>query len=119
MGSDLRRRAANGSAVHSAEFIVSSARLGELYECSALLRRTRMRAEEIVDEARMLLAEAERGGDADHILNVRTQLEQARIAYCKVLNAYVTLCRKINEERQAILQAQLEQDRRSGLSGVA
>ncbi|WP_188197030.1 hypothetical protein [Nonomuraea sp. SYSU D8015] len=119
MGSDLRRRTAVGSAVHTAEFIVSSARLAELYECSALLRRTRMRAEEIVGEARALLAEAEQQGDADRILRLRAEVEQARQAYCKVLNAYVTICRRINEERQAILQAQMERDRLAGLSGVA
>ena len=33
-----------------------------------------------------------------------------------MLNAYVTICRRINEERQEILQAQIEHDR---LSGVA
>ncbi|TMR95626.1 hypothetical protein [Nonomuraea basaltis] len=119
MGSDLRRRTADGSAVHTAEFIVSSARLTELYECSALLRRTRMRAEEIVDEARALLAEAEQRGHADRIASLRVQVEQARQAYCKVLNAYVTICRRITEERQAILQAQMERERHSGLSGVA
>ncbi|MGI5284284.1 hypothetical protein ACQEVF_13190 [Nonomuraea polychroma] len=118
MGSDLRRRTA-ASAVHTAEFIASSARLAELHECSVLLRRTRMRAEEIVDEARALLAEAERLGDADRILSLRGQVEQARQAYSKVLTAYVTICRRITEERQAILQAQMEEDRRAGLSGVA
>ncbi|MFI7705688.1 hypothetical protein [Nonomuraea sp. NPDC049480] len=119
MGSDLRRRTAVGSAVHTAEFIVSSARLAELHECSALLRRTRMRAEEIVDEARFLLAEAEQLGDADRILDLRAQAEQARQAYGKVLTAYVTICHRITEERQAILQVQIERDRRAGLSGVA
>ncbi|WP_336216420.1 hypothetical protein [Nonomuraea sp. LPB2021202275-12-8] len=105
--------------MHTAEFIVSSARLGELYECSALLRRTRLRSEEIVDEARALLAEAERQGDADRVLSLTEQLEQARRSYSKVLNAYVIICRKINEERQEILQAQMERDRHAGLSGVA
>jgi hypothetical protein len=108
--------AGKGSAVHTAEFIVSSARLGELYECSALLRRTRLRSEEIVDEARALLAEAERSGDAGRVLTLTGELEEARQAYAKVLNAYVIICRRINEERQEILQAQIERDR---LSGVA
>ncbi|MGW0807536.1 hypothetical protein [Nonomuraea sp. NPDC002799] len=118
MASDLRRLTADGSAVHSAEFIISSARLAELYECSALLRRTRMRSEEIVDEARALLAEAEERGDADRVATLREQLEEARGLYCKVLNGYVTLCAKITEERQEILQAHLERDR-PGLSGAA
>ncbi|HEX4812333.1 MAG TPA: hypothetical protein VFV66_06225 [Nonomuraea sp.] len=119
MGSDLRRLTVNGSAVHTAEFIVSSARLAELHECSALLRRTRMRAEEIVDEARALLAEAEQYGDGDRVLALRTQVGQARQAYTKVLTAYVTILRRINEERQAILRAHMEQDRHRGLSGAA
>ncbi|MEO3875381.1 hypothetical protein ABGB18_41920 [Nonomuraea sp. B12E4] len=119
MGSDLRGWMTEGSAVQTAEFIVSSARLGELYECSALLRRTRMRAEEIVDEAHALLAEAEQGGDAERVLSARDQLEQARAAYRKVLIAYVTLCNKITEERRAILRTQMELDRRSDLSGAA
>ena len=89
--------------MHTAEFIVSSARLGELYECSALLRRTRLRSEEIVDEARALLAEAERSGDAGRVLTLTGELEEARQAYAKVLNAYVIICRRINEERQEIL----------------
>jgi len=108
-----------GSAVHTAEFIVSSARLGELYECSGLLRRTRLRSEEIVDEARALLAEAERQGDAERILTLTEQLAEARRAYCKVLNAYVIICRRINEERQEILRTQMAHDRPAGLSGVA
>ncbi len=116
MRTDLRTRMGKGSAVHTAEFIVSSARLGELYECSALLRRTRVRSEEIVDEARALLAEAERHGDAERVLTLTGQLEEARQAYAKVLNAYVVISRRISEERQEILQAQLEYDR---LSGVA
>ncbi|MFI6602740.1 hypothetical protein ACIBHX_41350 [Nonomuraea sp. NPDC050536] len=95
METELRRR----------ESIVSSARLAELYECSALLRRTRIRAEEIVDEARTLLVEAEGQGDPGRILTLSAQLDEARAAYCKVLNAYVTICRRINDERQAILQA--------------
>jgi hypothetical protein len=119
MGSNLRRRLAGGWAMNKSDFILSSARLGELFECSALLRRTRMRAEEIVDEARALLAEAEELGDADRIVRLRAQLEEARASYCKVLNAYVTICRRITEERQEILAMQLEQDRDSGLSGVA
>jgi hypothetical protein len=118
MGSDLRRRTAVGSAVHTAEFIVSSARLAELHECSGLLRRTRLRAEEIVDEALVLLAEAEQAGETDRIPSLRAQAEQARQAYRKVLDAYVTICRRITEERQAILQAQMEWERQSGLSGV-
>ncbi|NBE94585.1 hypothetical protein FE391_16565 [Nonomuraea sp. KC401] len=119
MASDLRRRTADGSAVHAAEFILSSARLGELHECSALLRHTRMRAAEIVDEARTLLAEAERHGHADRVRALRQQLEQARRSYSKVLDAYVTICGKITDERQAIMRAQVEPDRRPGLSGVA
>lgn len=115
MGSDLH----DGSAVQTAEFIVSSARLAELYECSALLRRTRVRAEEIVDEARALLAEAEQHGDAERAHLLRDHLEQARGKYCQVLNAYLMICRTINEERQEILGTQIERDRVSGLSGVA
>lgn len=111
MGFDLRRQQITDSAVDSAEFIVSSARLGELYECSALLRRTRIRAEEIVDEARMMLGEAQRHGNPDHVLAFSAQLDEARAAYCKILQAYVTLCRTINEERQAIIRAQVERDR--------
>ncbi|MEU4227430.1 hypothetical protein AB0F17_24305 [Nonomuraea sp. NPDC026600] len=118
MGSDLRGPRVSGSAVHAAEFIVSSARLGELYECSALLRRTRIRAEEIVDEARALLTEAEIQDDPERIVIRAAQLDEARQAYCKVLNAYVTICRRINEERQEIMQAQMERDRLTGLSGV-
>ncbi|MCA2224605.1 hypothetical protein [Nonomuraea aurantiaca] len=112
MGSDLRGPRVTGSAVNDAEFIVSSARLGELHECSALLRRTRIRAEEIVDEARALLAEAEAQGDHERIVIRGAQLDEARQAYCKVLNAYVTICRRINEERQEIMQAL------AGLSGT-
>ncbi|SDM51843.1 hypothetical protein [Nonomuraea jiangxiensis] len=119
MGSDLRGRTADESAVHTAEFIVSSARLGELYECSALLSRTRARAGEIVDEAHALLAEAERDGDVERVLHVRDQLEQARAAYHKILVAYATLCDRITDERRAILRAQVELGRRSGLSGAA
>ncbi|MEU8251513.1 hypothetical protein [Nonomuraea sp. NPDC048916] len=119
MGPDLRRRMVSGSAVHTAEFIVSSARLGELYECSALLRRTRVRSEEIVDEARALLAEAEQEGDPVRILILESQLDEARQAYHKVLTAYVTICRRINEERQAIIHAQMERERSARLSGVA
>ncbi|MEV4171926.1 MULTISPECIES: hypothetical protein [unclassified Nonomuraea] len=119
MGSDLRGETADGSAVHAAEFIVSSARLGELYECSSLLRRTRLRAEEIVDEARALLAEAEERGDAERALILREQLETARTLYCEVLNAYLTICRRINQERQEILRAQMDRDRLPGLSGAA
>ncbi|MEV1167067.1 hypothetical protein [Nonomuraea sp. NPDC049784] len=113
MGSDLRRRAAHDSPTHSAEFIASAARLEELHECSALLRRTRMRAEEIVDEARALLMEAEQRGEVDRVLELRAQLEQARGLYRKVLNAYVTICHRITEERQEILQEHI------GLSGAA
>jgi DNA anti-recombination protein RmuC len=119
MGSDLRGLAANGSAVHAAEFIVSSARLAELHECSALLRRTRRRAEEIVDEARMLLEEAERFGDPDRVRVLREQVRQARKAYGEVLASYMTIVRRINEERQDILRAHMESDRRRGLSGAA
>ncbi|NRQ30725.1 hypothetical protein HII36_02585 [Nonomuraea sp. NN258] len=119
MGSNLRRPAANGSAVHTAEFIVSSARLAELHECSALLRRTRMRSEEIVDEARTLLLAAEGRGDADLVPILRDRFEEARASYDKVLIAYVAISRRINEERLSIVQAQMERDRKSGLSGVA
>ncbi|SEH00329.1 hypothetical protein SAMN05444920_11663 [Nonomuraea solani] len=119
MGSDLRRGTVDGTAVHTAEFIVSSARLTELHECSAVLRRTRMRSEEIVDEARALLDEAEQRDDTAHILDLRDQLERARTMYCKVLNAYLAITRRINEERQEILRAQMELDRRTGLSGAA
>ncbi|MFG1941626.1 hypothetical protein [Nonomuraea sp. NPDC048826] len=105
--------------MHTAEFIVSSARLAELHECSALLRHTRQRAEEIVDEARTLLAEAERDGDAERVPELTAQLEQARRSYCQVLNAYMILCRRISAERQEILQAQMEADRHAGLTGVA
>jgi hypothetical protein len=116
MGTDLRTRmAGKGSAVHTAEFIVSSARLGELYECSALLRRTRLRSEEIVDEACALLAEAESHGDAERALTLTGELAEARQAYAKVLNAYVIINRRINEERQEILRAQIEHDRLSGV----
>lgn len=112
MGPDLRRRTAGkGSIVHTAEFIVSSARLTELHECSALLRRTRLRAEEIVDEARTLLAEAERDGDAERVRELTGQLDQARRSYCQVLNAYMLISRRITAERQEILRAQLEADR--------
>ncbi|MET8869494.1 hypothetical protein ABZW11_41755 [Nonomuraea sp. NPDC004580] len=119
MGSDLRGDTANGSAVHTAEFIVSSARLTELYECAVLLRRTRVRAEEIVDEARALVAEARQHGDAERALLLEDQLEQAHARYRQVLKAYLVLCRRINEERQDILRVQLERDRMTGLSGVA
>ncbi|KAB8188819.1 hypothetical protein FH608_042845 [Nonomuraea phyllanthi] len=113
MGSDLRRRAPHESSAHSAEFIASAARLKELHECSAVLRRTRMRAEEIVDEARALLAEAEQHGDTGRALELTGQLEQARGMYRTVLDAYVTICRKITRERHEILREHL------GLSGVA
>ncbi|MEV0622571.1 hypothetical protein AB0I81_55285 [Nonomuraea sp. NPDC050404] len=119
METDLRNETADGSAVQTAEFIVSSARLTELYECSAVLRRTRARAEEIVDEARALLAEAEQYGDVERAFTLRDHLEQARGKYCQVLSAYLLICRKINEERQEILRVQMDRDRRSGLSGVA
>ncbi|MFC4013355.1 hypothetical protein ACFOY2_39435 [Nonomuraea purpurea] len=119
MGSDLRGLAAGENAVHSAEFIVSSARLGELRECSALLRRTRMRSEEIVDEARALLAEAERSGDDDRVHELREQYEKARSLYGQVLTAYVTLNDKIAGERQEIFRTQLRRERPPGLSGVA
>jgi DNA repair ATPase RecN len=120
MGSDLRRRTAGkGSIVHTAEFVVSSARLAELHECSALLRRTRLRAEEIVDEARTLLAEAERDGDELRAMELRAQLDEARRSYCQVLNAYMIISRRITTERQEIVQAQMEADRDAGLTGVA
>ncbi|WP_327087779.1 hypothetical protein OIE66_36495 [Nonomuraea sp. NBC_01738] len=107
MESNLRMQSTTGSAVKTAELIVSSARLQELYECSALLRRTRHRAEEIVEEARMRLAEAEREGDAERVYTLSGQLDEARAAYCKVLNAYVAICRRINEERQDITTGDL------------
>ncbi|MGW2145066.1 hypothetical protein ACWCOT_12215 [Nonomuraea bangladeshensis] len=91
----------------------------ELHECSALLRRTRKRAEEIVAEARALLAEAELGGDAERILALRADVERARQSYCKVLNAYVAICGRITEERRAIVEEQFARDSRQGLSGVA
>ncbi|MEV5560629.1 hypothetical protein AB0L44_43930 [Nonomuraea wenchangensis] len=92
----------------------------ELHECSALLRRTRKRAEEIVREAGALLAEAELSGDAERVLALRADVEQARQAYCKVLNAYVAICGRITEERQAIVEEQFARSsRHQGLSGVA
>ncbi|MEU0566731.1 hypothetical protein ABZ297_15255 [Nonomuraea sp. NPDC005983] len=118
-GAEVRGRDVPESAVHVAELIVSSARLRELHECSALLRRTRLRAGEIVDEARAMLAEAERQGDPERIVALDAQLGEARQAYYKVFNAYLTICRRINEERQAILRTQTEQGRRTGLSGAA
>ncbi|MFD2356003.1 hypothetical protein ACFSTC_52185 [Nonomuraea ferruginea] len=105
--------------MHTAEFIVSSARLTELHECSALLRHTRQRAEEIVDEARTLLSEAEQAGDGERVLELTVQLDQARRSYCQVLNAYMVISRRITTERQAILQAQMEADRHADLTGVA
>ncbi|MCK2215021.1 hypothetical protein MF672_014675 [Actinomadura sp. ATCC 31491] len=120
MGSDLRRPAVDGVSVHKVEFIAASARLAELQECSALLRRTRARAEEIVGEARVLLAEAERGGDVDLFVRLYEQAEQARLAYSQILDAYVVICQRITEERQAILQAQFSRrNRTEGLSGAA
>ncbi|WP_144069930.1 hypothetical protein [Nonomuraea indica] len=119
MASDLRRHGSADAAVGAAELIVSSARLAELHECSALLRRTRMRAEGIVEEARTLLAEAELQGDPVRILALGAQLDEARRAYGKVLTAYVTICRRINAERQDIMQAQMRDERPAGLSGVA
>ncbi|MCF6472811.1 hypothetical protein FAF44_31100 [Nonomuraea sp. MG754425] len=119
MGSDLRSGTAGGSAVHTAEFIVSSARLAELHQCSAVLRRTRARAEEIVDEARTLLAEAERHGDVAGVLMLRGQFEEARERYGQVLSAYLLLSRRINEERQDILRIQIDRDRLTRLSGAA
>ena len=55
-----------------------------------------------------------RGARATHerIVTAGAQLDEARQAYCKVLNAYVTICRRINEERQEIMQAL------TGLSGA-
>ncbi|MEU5868636.1 MULTISPECIES: hypothetical protein [unclassified Nonomuraea] len=123
MASNLRWHRAGGMTMSKSDFARSSARLTELFQCSAMLRRTRMRAEEIVDEARALLAEAEAEelADPDRIERLRTQLEQARASYSKVLTAYVTLCRRINEERQEILAMQMEMElnRDSGLPGVA
>ncbi|MBE1565304.1 hypothetical protein [Nonomuraea africana] len=108
--------------MRSAERIVSSARLGELYECSALLRRTRQRAEEIVNEARAMLAEAELYDDPIRVLALNAQLEEARAAYRRILQAYTTICRKIAEERSAIIMAEVKGARavaQEGLSGVA
>ncbi|MER7505554.1 hypothetical protein [Nonomuraea pusilla] len=119
MASDLRRWAARGSVVRSAEFIVASARLGELHECSVLLRRTRLRAEEIVDEARRLLTEAEERGDTERAAALRVQLEAAVKAYHQVLDAYATICQKIDAERLAILRTRVTPDRDEGLSGVS
>ncbi|MGW0485948.1 hypothetical protein [Nonomuraea sp. NPDC003214] len=119
METDLRRTAGNGSAVHTAEFIVSSARLGELFECSEVLRRTRQRAEQIVDDAGAMLAEARREGDADRALMLAEQLDEARRSYAKVLKAYMILTRRISDERQEILQAQIERDKHADLSGAA
>ncbi|MEU4579418.1 MULTISPECIES: hypothetical protein [Nonomuraea] len=119
METDLRRTAGNGSAVHTAEFIVSSARLGELFECSEVLRRTRQRAEQIVDDAGAMLAEARREGDADRALMLAEQLDEARRSYAKVLEAYMILTRRISDERQEILQAQIERDKHADLSGAA
>ncbi|MDR8407160.1 hypothetical protein [Nonomuraea sp. 3-1Str] len=108
MASDLRRHGETGSAVRAAELIVSSARLRELSECSAVLRRTRLRAEEIMEETRALLTEAELRGDLDRIVALAAQLDEARQAYCKVVNAYVTICRRISEERQEIIRTRME-----------
>ncbi|MFF0868322.1 hypothetical protein ACFYUV_41630 [Nonomuraea sp. NPDC003560] len=123
MASNLRWHRAGGTGMGKAEFARSSARLTELFQCSAMLRRTRLRAEEIVDEARALLAEAEAEefADPDRIERLRGQLEEARASYSKVLTAYVTICRRINQERQEILamQMDIELNRDSGLSGVA
>ncbi|MFI6922097.1 hypothetical protein ACIBIZ_19305 [Nonomuraea spiralis] len=123
MGSNLRWHWAGGTAMNKSEFTRSSVRLAELFQCSAMLRRTRMRAEEIVDEARSLLVEAEAAeiADPDRIERLRGQLEEARASYSKVLTAYVTLCRRINEERQEILAMQMEMElnHNSGLPGVA
>ncbi|WP_113705395.1 hypothetical protein [Nonomuraea lactucae] len=119
MASDLHRERAPGSVVHAAEHIVSTARLAELHECSALLRRTRMRAEEIVDEAHARYAEARLQGDPVRTLALGAQLDEARQAYLKVLNAYVVICDKISKERQEIVYAQMEFHRPTGLSGVA
>ncbi|GAA3645377.1 hypothetical protein GCM10022224_004980 [Nonomuraea antimicrobica] len=119
MGSELHSGTAVGSAVDAAEFIVSSARLTELYECAVLLRRTRIRAEEIVNDARALVAEVELQGDAERAFALRGQLDQADEKYRQVLNAYLLISRKIEEERQDILRAHMEPGRSRGLSGVA
>ncbi|GAA2365905.1 hypothetical protein GCM10010404_20440 [Nonomuraea africana] len=122
MGTELSRQTTEDPAVRSAERIVSSARLGELYECSALLRRTRQRAEEIVNEARAMLAEAELYDDPIRVLALNAQLEEARAAYRRILQAYTTICRKIAEERSAIIMAEVKGARavaQEGLSGVA
>ncbi len=122
MGTELSRQTTEDPAVRSAERVVSSARLAELYECSALLRRTRQRAEQIVNEARAMLAEAELYDDPIRVLALSSQLEEARAAYRRILQAYTTICRKIGEERNAIIMAQVQETRTAvheGLSGVA
>lgn len=103
MGSDLRWQRVSGTAVLSAESIVSSARLRELRECSLLLRRTRIRAEEIVNDARAMLAEAEALDDHARVVALSAQFDEASTAYRKILDAYITICRTINEERRTIL----------------
>ncbi|MEV0581481.1 hypothetical protein [Nonomuraea sp. NPDC050310] len=90
--------------VREAEFIVSSARLKELQECSALLRRTRLRAEEIVNQARALHVEAVIDGEPSRVDACASQLEEAHAAYCRIVNAYLSICRRINDERLAILK---------------
>ncbi|MFI6293466.1 hypothetical protein ACIBEJ_17880 [Nonomuraea sp. NPDC050790] len=112
MGTSLYKQlVAQAKVLYAAEDVLASARLKELYACSELLRRTRTRAEDIVLEARMMLADAERQGDPERIVALSAQVDQARAAYDKVLDAYVTLCCRIHEEQKALLD--------EGLSGVA
>lgn len=119
MGSDLREETADGPAVRGAEMIIASARLTELCECAALLRRTRARSEEIVDEARALLEEAIDDGDLERVVLLREQLELARAKYAQILDAYMRILQRITEERQEIIEGQLNHGRISGLSGVS
>ncbi|WP_143591430.1 hypothetical protein [Thermoactinospora rubra] len=99
------------SLVRSAEHIVSSARLAELEECSALLRRTRMRAQDIVDQAQALLLEAELEGEPERIAACADQYDQARAAYAKLLDAYLILRGRIAAERATLrMSCQAEPD---------
>lgn len=93
MGTDL---------VREAELIVSSARLKELRDCSTLLRRTKLRAKEIVDHAHALHAEAVAAGDSARATIRAAQLREAHLAYDRVVSAYAVLCRRIDDERRAI-----------------
>ncbi|MFI6501936.1 hypothetical protein [Nonomuraea typhae] len=113
MGNELHKQlVAHAKVIYAAEDIIASARLKELYECSELLRRTRVRAEDIVLDARLMLADAERQGDIERIVALSASVDQARAFYDKVLNAYVTLCCRIREESKALLDS-------ADLSGAA